>query len=101
MHPHPLARDVGERRVDGADDALDEAQEIAERPVHVGDMALEREVGAVELQQEAMRDDRLVFDAERRGERGEIGLLAGIMLVQHGGSDDAGRGCRHKGFDEA
>ena len=43
-----------QRRVDRRDHPLDEAEELAERPVHVGDMALEREVGAVELQQETV-----------------------------------------------
>ena len=58
-----------ERPVDRRDDALDEAEEVAERPVLIGDVALEREVGAVELQQEAVADDRLVLDPERVGER--------------------------------
>ena len=73
MQPHPVARHVDDRLVDRLDDPLDEAEEIAERPVVVGQVALEREVGAVELQQEAVLDDRLVFDLQRRGDRREIG----------------------------
>src|SRR6185437_10358829 len=42
----------------------------------------------------------VVFDLERGGECGEIGLLAGVMLVQHRGGDDARRGRGEERLDE-
>ena len=89
-----------ERPVDRPDHPLDEPQEIAERPVLIGDVALEREVRAVELQQEARRNDRLVLDLERVGERCEIGLLAVVVGILHRRRDDAGRGRGHEGLEK-
>ena len=53
MQADALARDVRERRVDGRDHLLDETDERGDRLVLVGDVALEREVGRVDLQQKA------------------------------------------------
>ena len=47
MQAHPVARDVFECGVDRRDDAFDKAEEIAERPVLVGEVAFEREIGAI------------------------------------------------------
>ena len=58
------------------DHQLDEADEIGERAVLVGGVAFEREVGAIELQQEAVADDRLVLDLQRRAQRIEVALEA-------------------------
>src|SRR5437870_3828794 len=54
-------------------------------------MAFEREIGAVELQQEAALDDRLVFDAQGLAERRQIGLLAVVIFILHRRGDNAGR----------
>ena len=64
-------------------------------------MALEREVGAVELQEEAVADDRLVFDPQRVREGIEVSLLGIVVFVLHGRGDDAGRGCGQERLDEA
>ena len=72
----------------------------AERPVVVGKVPFEREIGAVELQQKPVRDDRLVFDPERGGERGEIGFLGVVIFVLHRGGDDAGRRRGHERLDK-
>src|SRR5205823_8145697 len=63
-------------------------------------MPFEREVGAVELQQEAGLDDRLVFNAERLPERREIRLVGVVIFVLHRSSDDAGRGRGQKRLDK-
>src|SRR6266513_518308 len=63
-------------------------------------MPLEREVGAVELQQEAGLDDRLVFNAERLPKRREIRLVGVVIFVLHRSSDDAGRGRGQKRLDK-
>ncbi len=55
------------------DDPLDKAEKIGERPVLIGQMAFERQIGAVELQQKPGVDDRLVFLAQRHTEIVEIG----------------------------
>ena len=100
VHAHALARDVDQRPIDRRHDALDEAEEFAERPVLIGDVALEREVGAVELQEEAVADDRLVLDPERVGERCEISLLGRVVPVLHRRGDDARRGRGQERLDE-
>src|SRR5438045_5997342 len=63
-------------------------------------MPFEREVGAVELQQEAALDDRLVFDAERLAERRKIRLVGVVIFVLHRGGDDAGRGRGQERLDK-
>src|ERR1700730_7862872 len=100
MQPNPVARNIFECRVDRRDDAFDKAEEIAERTVLVGEMALEREVWAIELQQEAAADDRLVFPFERCAECREIGFLAVVIFVLHRSGDDPGRGCGQERFDK-
>src|SRR5215472_8607965 len=72
METNAVARDVFERLVDRCDDPFDKAEEIAERPVLVREVTLERQVGTVELQQEAVLDNGLVFGFERSSERVEI-----------------------------
>ena len=65
--------------VDGGDDPLAEAQEIRQRPVAVGAVPLQREVRAIELQQEAVRRrSPRIRTASARAERGEIGLLGRV-----------------------
>src|SRR5205814_7659438 len=81
MQAHLVARHICDRLVDRLDNTLDKAEELAERAVLIGQMPSEREVGAVELQQKAAVDDRLVFDPQRLAERGEIRLLSVIELV--------------------
>ena len=69
--------------IDGVDDAVAEAEEILERPILIGVVALAREIRAVELQQEAAGDDGLVLDPQRVGERVEKRLLGRVVLVEH------------------
>src|ERR1051325_865048 len=63
-------------------------------------MPFEREVRAIELQQEAAVDDRLVFNAVRLAERLQIRLLTVVEFVLHRGGDDAGRGRGQERLDE-
>src|ERR1051326_4220969 len=63
-------------------------------------MPFEREVRAIELQQEAAVYDRLVFNAERLAERRQIRLLTVVEFVLHRGGDDAGRGRGQERLDE-
>ncbi len=83
-----------------ADDPLDKAEKIAERPVLIGQMPLERQIGAIELQQKPGIDDRLVFLLEGGADIVEIGLLGLVMLVLHRAGDDAGRGCGQERLGE-
>ena len=71
------------------DDALAEAEEVRQRPVAGRTVPFQRQIGAIELQQEAVRDDRLVFHPQRLAERGEIGFLRIVVPVLHDGADDA------------
>jgi hypothetical protein len=96
-----IARHTSQRPVDRAHDPLDETQEIGERAVLVGDVPLQGQIRAIELQKEAVADDGLVLDAQRIGQRREIGLLAVVMLVLHRRRDDPGRGGGQERFDKA
>ena len=56
MQPHLIARDVFECLVYRRNDAFDKAEEVAQRPVligevalEIGEVALEGEIGAIEL----------------------------------------------------
>src|ERR671937_2287904 len=64
-------------------------------------MPLEREIRAVELQKETALDDRLVFDLDGGGDRGEICLFAVVMFVLHRGGNDPGRRRGHERLREA
>jgi len=64
MHPDPVARDVAQRRVDGRNHALDEIEKIGLRTILKRNVVLEREIGAIELKQKALRGYRLVFDLQ-------------------------------------
>ena len=100
MQPDLLARDVAHRLVDRGDHHLDEVDEIGERAILVGRVAFEREVRAIELQEESVAHDRLVFDLQRGGQRIEITLERVVVLVLHDRRDDAGRWRREECFDE-
>ena len=51
MQADAVARDVDQRLVDRRHHALDEIQEIRERPLRIGDVTFEPEIGRVDLQQ--------------------------------------------------
>ena len=85
-----MARHVRDRGIDGRDHPLDEVDEEGDRLVLVGDVALEREVGRVDLQQEAVPRDRLVLDLQRAAERRQIGIEGVVVLVLHRRGEDAG-----------
>ena len=89
-----------DRRVDGVDHAVAERDEIGERPVREGVVLLAREIRAVELQQEARIDDRLVFDAQRAAERAEEFFLGLVVLVLHDRRHHAGGGRGEERLDE-
>ena len=96
MQTHLVPRNVLQRLVDRLDDEFDEADEVTERAVPVGGVSLQGEIGAIQLQQEAMADDRLVFDLQRNAERIQISLEAIVVLVLYDRGDDAGRRCSEK-----
>ena len=64
-------------------------EELGLVQVLVAGVARHREVGAVELELEAGRGDRLVFGPHRLDEVGEIGLVARIEMVGLEGGDQA------------
>jgi len=82
VQPHALARDVRQRDIEGV------ATTRSTKPWKsfsglsaVGQMALERQVRAVELEQEAALHDGLVLDPQRLAERRQVGVLARVVLV--------------------
>ena len=75
-------------------------EEAVERLVLEEARALHREIGAVELEHEAARDDQLVFLAHLAGEGPDVALVRAVERVEHDGGDDAGRGRRHERLGE-
>ena len=100
MQPHAIARNVLDRPVDGGDDLLHETDEGGDGLVLVGDVALEREIGRIDLQQESVPHDRLVLDLQRLAERLEIGSERVVVLVAHRHGDNARRRRAHERLDE-
>ena len=66
----------------------------------IGVVLLAREVGTVELQQEARVHDRLVLDAQRRAERAEKLLFVAVVLILHDRRHHPGRGRGEEWLDE-
>ena len=62
MEPHFAARNTDEGCVDAGDHSLHEVFEITERPLAEGDMALEGQVGRIDLKIKAAVDNGLVLD---------------------------------------
>ena len=92
--------DALERAVDGVDHQLHPAEELRQRPVGEQRVALEGEVGRVDLQQQAAVDDRLVLGAQGGGDGPHVLLLRGVVPVLHRGGDDAGRARGHERLGE-
>ena len=82
------------------DDLLDECDECGNRLVFVGDVAFEREIGRIDLQQQPVLDDRFVLDLKRSAERREIVRKRVVMLVAHRRGEDAGRRRAHERLDK-
>ena len=100
VQPHPFARDAPDRLVDDRDDLLDEADKCANRLVLEGDVAFEREIGCIDLQEEAVGHDRLILDPQGSPESGEVGLERVVVFVAHRHGEDAGRRRAHEWFRE-
>ena len=64
-------------------------------------MPLHRQVGSVDLQDQAGVVDRAIFVGQRFRQGHQIGLVAVVMLIEHGRGDDTRRRRRHETFAEA
>ena len=71
------------------DDELDPLEELAERTVGEQGVALHREVGRVDLQQQAAVDDAAVLGAQRVGDGAHVLVAAS----RSGGSPSPPRRC--------
>ena len=69
---------------------------LREAELRVLDVPAHGEVGAIDLQHDAGRGDRLIFVAHRIGDGEQIGLLARIVVVAEEQRDDAGRRRAHE-----
>ncbi len=58
-----------------------------------------RQIRAIDLQHEAGSNDRRVFFAHRVGDRGDIALVRGVVLVRQEARDHAGRCGIEEGTD--
>ena len=74
-------------------DALDPLEELREGPIGEEGVALHREIGRVDLQQEPVLDDDAIFVTQRLGDGVQVLVARGVVPVLHRGHDDArGRG---------
>ena len=99
VHAHLLRRHIGERAVQGLDVELRALEEFGLGEILKRGVPRHGKIGTVDLQDEAGRDDRLVFLAHRRGDRLDIGLVRGIIAVGQEGRDHAGRSGVEESFD--
>ena len=98
VHPQLLGRDVAQRVVERGDVHADALAELLERKVGELHVAAHREVGAIDLQRDPGRGDRLVFVAQALGEREDVFLVAGVVLVGEEQRGHPGRGGGHEGL---
>ena len=96
----PTRVDPRQRAVDGADHQLDPRQEVGERPVGEEGVALEGEVGGVDLEQQPALDDGVVLRAQRLGDGVHVLLHRGVVPVLHGRRHDAGGRRGHERLGE-
>ena len=80
-----------ERMVERLDVQLGDLAKLGRAGAGELDVAAHREVGAIDLQQEARAMDRVVLDLHRVGERGDIGLVRRVVRVAEELRDHAGR----------
>jgi hypothetical protein len=89
MHPHAVGRQILHRGVERLDIRRDDFAVVGD-----ADAGIERvghgEVGAVELQDEAGRGDRVVLLFHRVGQRAQVCLLVLVVPVGHKPGDDPG-----------
>ena len=63
VHTHAIARDVSESNVEGGNNALDKTDKFCVRFIVIRNMPFECEIGAIDLQNEAVVYDRFIFKA--------------------------------------
>ncbi len=96
MHAHALGRQIAHRVIERGDIGRDDLAIVGERQVEIDHVAQHREIGAVELQDEAGRDDRLVFLPHDIGERENVVLGALVVVVLQVARDLPGRWRGHE-----
>jgi len=92
MHPHALRRDRGERMIQRLDMEPRPFAEFLDRQVGILDVPAHRQVGAVDLQGDPGRRNRLVFTAHRLRDREQVRFLARVVVVAEEQRYDAWRG---------
>ena len=100
MQSHAVARNALDAFVDRGDVTLAALDELAVGQIAVHHGAIHREVGRVDLQDQPGLVHRLVLLAHLARDRIEIGVVRIVVRVEHGGRDDAGRGCGHEPLGE-
>ena len=96
MKPHRILGDSDGRRIEGFDVAFRNLTEFVIGEVTVLVVARGTEIGGVDLQQKAGRDNRLVLNAHHLGERLQISGLVGIVQIDDKAGENARRRCGHE-----
>ena len=92
MHPHFVGGHVRQRVIERLDMKLRALEEFGFRQILERGVPRHGEIGAIDLQHKAGRNDRLVFLAHRCGDGFDIGLVRRIILIGQKARDHAGRG---------
>ena len=96
MHAHALGRQVAHRVVERGDIDGDDLAVVGERQIEVDHVPQHREVGAIELEDEAGLDDRLVFAPHHVGKRVDVFLVGLVVAVLEIARDLARGGRGHE-----
>ena len=92
MHAHFVGRHIRQRVIERLDVELRALEEFGFGQILEGRVPRHGEIGTIDLQDKARRNDRLVFLAHRLGDGFDIGLVRRIILVGQEARDHAGRG---------
>ena len=93
MHSNTIGGDVNERLVDSRDYDFDEVDELAERLILESRVPLERQIGAVKLEEKPIAYDGFVFNAQRVAQSLQVTFKGIVVLILHDRRHDPWRGC--------
>src|SRR5271155_2074856 len=94
VQSHGAGIDAFEGVIDGRHDGPSPTKELLERPIGEEGVALEGEIGGVDLEEQAVIDDGPVLGGKSARDGVYELLVRGVMAVVHSGSHDARGGRR-------
>ena len=101
VHPHAVGGNVAERVVEGFNLHFSITHKFGVVYIAEFDVAAHRQIGAVNLQNQASGVNRFVFDFHHVRQRLQIIFVRFVILIGLENGDDARRGGVHKPFFDA